>query len=109
MKPLNKILKFSILRLNMLDFSQSLSCPVLRELGVNSMGRRSSSRSRRRLPTVYPCPACGKTAIKIDVFKDEHIASVKCGSCGLEMKIDEVNPLTEAVDIYGEFIDQYYE
>ncbi len=37
------------------------------------------------------------------------MATVRCGSCGLEMTIDEVNPLTEAVDIYGSFIDKFYE
>lgn len=34
---------------------------------------------------------------------------VKCGSCGLEMTIDDVNELTEPVDIYGSFIDEFYE
>jgi transcription elongation factor Elf1 len=37
------------------------------------------------------------------------MATVKCGSCGIEMTIDEVNPLTEPVDIYGNFIDKFYE
>jgi transcription elongation factor Elf1 len=30
-------------------------------------------------------------------------------SCGLEMTVDDVNPLTEPVDIYGSFIDRFYE
>jgi len=37
------------------------------------------------------------------------MAIVKCGSCGLEMNITEVNDLTEPVDIYGSFIDKFYE
>ncbi|MHA2350166.1 MAG: transcription elongation factor [Candidatus Thorarchaeota archaeon] len=77
------------------------------------MGRRRRQKVRRRpqkrIPDVYPCPSCGNTAIKIEVYKDNEIATVKCGSCGLEMAIEEVNTLTEAVDIYGSFIDRFYE
>lgn len=47
-------------------------------------------------------------AIKIDLYRDNQMAIVKCGSCGLEMTITEVTPLTEPVDIYGSFIDRYY-
>jgi transcription elongation factor Elf1 len=70
------------------------------------MGRRRRQKVRRRpqkrIPDVYPCPDCGNTAIN-------GMATVKCGSCGLEMIVDEVNPLTEPVDIYGAFIDRFYE
>ncbi|MCK5152420.1 MAG: hypothetical protein KAQ65_11280 [Candidatus Thorarchaeota archaeon] len=77
------------------------------------MGRRRRQKVRRRpqkrIPDVYPCPSCGNTAIKIEVYRDNGLATVKCGSCALEMGIDEVNTLTEAVDIYGSFIDKFYE
>jgi len=77
------------------------------------MGRRRRQKVRRRpqkrIPDVYPCPACGNTAIKIELYRDNSMATVKCGSCGIEMTIDEVNPLTEPVDIYGNFIDKFYE
>ncbi len=77
------------------------------------MGRRRrqkvNRRPQKRIPDVYPCPDCGNTAIKIELYRDNGMATVKCGSCGLEMAIDEVNPLTEQVDIYGSFIDRFYE
>ncbi|TXT56740.1 MAG: hypothetical protein BAJATHORv1_20333 [Candidatus Thorarchaeota archaeon] len=77
------------------------------------MGRRRRQKVRRRpqsrIPDVYPCPDCGNTSIKIEVYRDNEFATVKCGSCGLEENIDEVNTLTEAVDVYGSFIDIFYE
>ncbi len=80
---------------------------------MNALGRRRRQKIRRRpqkrIPDVYPCPRCGNTAIKVDLDKNNAWATVKCGSCGLEMNIDEVNELTEPVDIYGSFIDRFYE
>jgi transcription elongation factor Elf1 len=77
------------------------------------MGRRRRQKVRRRpqkrIPDVYPCPDCGNTSIKIEVYRDNKLATVRCGSCGLEMTIDEVNSLTEPVDVYGTFVDLYYE
>jgi transcription elongation factor Elf1 len=77
------------------------------------MGRRRRQKVRRRpqkrIPDVYPCPSCGNTAIKIEVYRDNKFSTVRCGSCGLEMNIDDVNELTEPVDIYGSFIDLFYE
>ncbi|MHA2323551.1 MAG: hypothetical protein ACXACG_18125 [Candidatus Thorarchaeota archaeon] len=66
------------------------------------MGRRRRQKVRRRpqkrIPDVYPCPDCGNTAIKIELYRDNGMATVKCGSCGLEMTVDEVNPLTSLID-----------
>ncbi len=76
------------------------------------MGRRRRQkvirRPQKRIPSVYDCPECGNTAIKIEIFRDKQFATVKCGSCGLEMIIEEITPLTEPVDVYGTFIDEYY-
>ncbi|NWF97056.1 MAG: hypothetical protein HXY34_13015 [Candidatus Thorarchaeota archaeon] len=77
------------------------------------MGRRRrqkvSRKPQKRIPDVYPCPDCGMTAIKIEIYRDNAMATVKCGACGIEMVIDEVNPLTEPVDVYGTFVDRFYE
>ncbi len=76
------------------------------------MGRRRRQKVRRRpqkrIPDVYDCPDCGNTAIKIELHRDAKFATVKCGSCDLEMNIEDLNPLTESVDIYGAFIDKFY-
>ncbi|NHJ12290.1 MAG: hypothetical protein EAX95_01370 [Candidatus Thorarchaeota archaeon] len=77
------------------------------------MGRRRRQKVRRRpqkrIPDVYDCPACGIAAIQIVIFRDNNYATIKCGNCGLTDNVDSVGPLTEAVDVYGDFIDQYYE
>ncbi len=77
------------------------------------MGRRRRQKVRRRpqkkIPDVYPCPNCGNTAVKIELYRDNGIATVKCGSCLLEMTIESINSLTEPVDVYGDFIDRFYQ
>ena len=77
------------------------------------MGRRRRQKVRRRpqkrIPDVYPCPNCGNTAIKIELYRDNGLATVKCGSCMIEVNLDSVNALTEQVDVYGDFIDKFYE
>lgn len=77
------------------------------------MGRRRRQKIRRRpqkkIPDVYPCPSCGNTAIKIELSRNKELATVKCGACGLLKVIDEINSLTEQVDVYGQFIDHFYE
>ena len=46
--------------------------------------------------------------IKID--RDRGHAEIKCGNgaCLLEERLD-AGPLTEPADVYGDFIDKYYE
>ncbi|MDF1537733.1 MAG: transcription elongation factor 1 family protein [Candidatus Thorarchaeota archaeon] len=77
------------------------------------MGRRRRQKVRRRpqkrIPDVYPCPSCGNTAVKIELYRDNGLATVKCGSCQLEKSITSINTLTEAVDVYGDFIDIFYQ
>ncbi|NHI83359.1 MAG: hypothetical protein EAX81_03555 [Candidatus Thorarchaeota archaeon] len=76
------------------------------------MGRRRRQKVRRRpqkrIPDVYDCPACGIAAIQIVIHRDKSFASVKCGNCGISVVLEDITPLTEPVDIYGDFIDEYY-
>ncbi len=77
------------------------------------MGRRRRQKVRRRpqkrIPDVYPCPNCVNAAIKIELYRDNGLATVKCGSCMIEMAIDSINSLSEPVDVYGDFIDKFYQ
>ncbi len=77
------------------------------------MGRRRrqkiARRPQKKIPDIYPCPACGNTAIKIDIEREDNKATIRCGVCGIDMTIDKINPLTEPVDVYGTFIDRFYE
>jgi len=90
----------------------SLLCEIGKHR-VSTMGRRRRQKVRRRpqkkIPDVYPCPNCGNTAIKIELYRDNGLATVKCGSCGLETNVDSINSLTEPVDVYGDFIDTFYQ
>jgi transcription elongation factor Elf1 len=43
------------------------------------------------------------------LYRDNGLATVKCGSCQLEKNITSINTLTEAVDVYGDFIDLFYQ
>jgi len=77
------------------------------------MGRRRRQKVRRRpqkrIPDVYPCPSCGNTAVKIEMYRDNGLATVKCGSCQLEKQITNLTTLSEPVDVYGDFIDIFYQ
>jgi transcription elongation factor Elf1 len=74
------------------------------------MGRRRRKVvhiSKKRLPSVFLCPRCGKEAIKVELLKDEKRAIVNCGSCD----ITEEFPLKAAfgeIDIYCKFTDKFY-
>lgn len=76
------------------------------------MGRRRrrqiNKKNIKRIPDVFNCPNCGMTAIKIEIDRSTGISHVRCGQCDVGTVINEVNSLTEAVDVYGSFTDWYY-
>lgn len=74
------------------------------------MGRRRRKVIRvqkRKLPTIYLCPKCGKETIRIKLLKDQGIATIQCGNCGLSDKFD-LNPSLQEIDIYCQFTDNFY-
>ncbi len=77
------------------------------------MGRKRRQkivrRPQKKIPDIYPCPDCGNTSIKIEIKREENRATVRCGVCGIEMEITPINSLTEPVDVYGTFVDKFYE
>jgi len=62
---------------------------------------------KRRMPTVFLCPNCGKESVKVEMRKDEGLALVKCGICGVAETVP-IKHSYEEVDAYCEFTDRFY-
>jgi len=74
------------------------------------MGRRRRNVVRipkKKLPTVYLCPRCGKQAINVEIFPGGERAKVRCSSCELIEELD-TRPAFGAIDIYCQFTDLFY-
>ncbi|MFX1518675.1 MAG: transcription elongation factor 1 family protein [Promethearchaeota archaeon] len=75
------------------------------------MGRRRRKkvvkRHQKKIPNVFVCPDCDARAVTVELFREEGYARVHCGACGIEFNVS-AGKLTEPVDAYGDFIDQYY-
>ena len=65
-------------------------------------------RPPKKIPSIFPCPNCGKKAVKVFYDRGEGEAVVSCGNCKIYVKI-KVSPIFSAVDIYGRFVDLFYE
>jgi transcription elongation factor Elf1 len=63
--------------------------------------------TKKRLPTVFLCPKCGKESIKITIQKSPYLASINCGSCGLKDELS-IKPAFEEIDAYCQFTDRFY-
>jgi transcription elongation factor Elf1 len=62
---------------------------------------------RKRLPTIYLCPSCGKEAIKVEILPEQEHATVRCGNCGLTDELPIKAGLKE-IDVYCRFADKFY-
>jgi transcription elongation factor Elf1 len=62
---------------------------------------------RRRLPSQYLCPNCGKNTITVVLKGDEKIGRVMCASCNLRSQFPIPSNI-EPVDAYCLFVDKYY-
>lgn len=74
------------------------------------MGRRRKKiikLPKKRVPSVFLCPNCGKEAIKVDIDRESNTATVRCGSCGLTHEV-KIKSIYGEVDAYCMFIDSYY-
>ena len=74
------------------------------------MGRRRKKVVRipkKKLPTVYLCPKCGKQSINVDIFPGGEHARVQCGNCGLTEELD-TRPAFKEIDVYCQFTDLFY-
>ena len=75
------------------------------------MGRKKSNRPVRTrplpsIPRIFDCPRCEATAIRISMQAD--VALVECGNCLLKQTITNIKQIEEPVDIFGHFVDDYY-
>ena len=75
------------------------------------MGRRRRRKvvriPKKKLPTVYLCPKCGKHSINVVIFPDGERARVQCGNCGLTEDLD-TKPAFAEIDVYCLFTDVFY-
>ena len=79
--------------------------------------RKVQTRPKPTLPTIFECPECSEVAVRIEIAyhtvdggnKEIGTATVTCGNCRLSREIYNVKKIEEAVDVYGNFLDQFYE
>ncbi|MGQ9544101.1 MAG: hypothetical protein ACUVTM_08540 [Candidatus Bathyarchaeia archaeon] len=75
-----------------------------------SMGRRRRrvvKIVKKKLPTIFVCPACGEESVKVTMMGSRGEALVQCGSCKKWDKFP-ASPSLSVVDVYCMFADRHY-
>lgn len=93
--------------------SFSVECRHLGALKfLKEMGRRRKTakfgvtkKSKEKIPTTFNCPFCASTeTVRCVLDKDRQIGFVQCDVCR-ESFSTNITPLSEAVDVYCDWID----
>ncbi|MCJ7760780.1 hypothetical protein MUP59_06515 [Candidatus Bathyarchaeota archaeon] len=62
---------------------------------------------KKKLPTIFTCPACGEESVKVIMKSGSGKALIQCGSCKIKEELT-VPPSSDMVDVYCIFTDKYY-
>jgi transcription elongation factor Elf1 len=62
---------------------------------------------KKKLPTIFTCPACGEESVKVLMKKGSDKAIVQCGSCKVKEEFP-LGPSSSIIDVYCTFTDKYY-
>lgn len=78
-------------------------------MGKKKKGKKVTVQKRvYKIPKFFECPFCGrKDGIKISIHQKEKYATLECRSCHRgESEQIPIDPLTEPIDIYDNFMDR---
>lgn len=74
------------------------------------MGRRRRRIVRipkKRLPSLFSCPNCGKRTVRVKILREANQAVVGCSTCDLKENF-EVSSAQAEIDVYCTFTDDFY-
>lgn len=77
------------------------------------MGKRKKSGKKvtvqkrvYKIPKLFPCPFCSQqNVVKITINNKKMTADLECRKCGIKDEEIPITPLTEAIDIYDDWMD----
>jgi transcription elongation factor Elf1 len=68
--------------------------------------RRVAKVVKKKLPTIFMCPACGEESVRVKLKGGSGKATIQCGSCKIKDEF-EVGASAGIVDVYCMFTDKY--
>lgn len=71
---------------------------------MNKLNKKDQSKKKYG----WECPSCGIKSIMITLDRKNKKSRISCGRCNITKEI-RINRLSESIDIYGHFIDLFYE